>query len=264
MLCLLLALIWLLFPLPVYAVTVDILHYPASISCESFLVTVQVESGSSGTNYLRVDLFQTGTKNYFGETDNGLYWYSGSSGLEYFPIELIKDTPLIATVSARLGEPTSAYYPGPGDYELRIRRYTSGGNQGSETPSSVPIAITYTPPTPTPTPTPSPSPSPDPSPDLSPSLPPSPVPSPSPISQSPSPSPDLSDQESTVAGVTIETLHLENPSPSLSIEPSSPTLNRARARTALFVGAGLLLISLAGYLGYRQYLTHKGCHKGSP
>jgi hypothetical protein len=33
----------------------------------------------------------------------------------------------------------------------------------------------------------------------------------------------------------------------------SPTLNKTRARTALLVGFGLILLSVAGYFGYRKY-----------
>lgn len=116
---------------------------------------------------------------------------------------------------------------------------------------------------PTPTPSPSPSPSPSPTPQPSPS--PTPTPTPTPIASSkPSlkPSPSVlpsPEQLATVAGVTTE-IDLSafgvSPSPESSLSGDSrkaPELNKSRAKTALLVGSGLLLLSLAGYLGYRKY-----------
>ncbi len=113
-------------------------------------------------------------------------------------------------------------------------------------------------PTPTPTPTSTPAPSPSPTPTPTPVLTPTPTPKPS-IKPSPSPSPDLAPTtDGTVAGESIE-INLSgfgiSPSPSLQGQSSqAPTLNKSRAKTALLVGSGLILVSLAGFFGYRKYL----------
>lgn len=115
------------------------------------------------------------------------------------------------------------------------------------TPSPSPTpSLTPTPtPNPSPTSTPIPSPTPNPSPPLIPSL------KPSPISQP--------FKDATVAGMSIDLSAFsvqatgsmsENPSPS----PIStlPPLNRDRARNVIYIGIGILLISVAGFLYYRQ------------
>src|SRR5437868_14827917 len=73
-------------PKNVYAVTVSIIDYPSTISLDQFSLTASVSEASSGTNYLRLDIFKDGTTTYFGETYNGSDWYSGSDGKQYFPI----------------------------------------------------------------------------------------------------------------------------------------------------------------------------------
>lgn len=105
----------------------------------------------------------------------------------------------------------------------------------------------------TPTPTPTPTPAPSPSPSSSPS--PKPLPTASPPA---SPSPLLSDSSvGTVAGEAIQIdLSIFSLSPVPSIDPSPtprPTLNPTRAKTTLFVGAGLLLLALSSYFGLRHY-----------
>lgn len=131
-------------------------------------------------------------------------------------------------------------------------------NSGAESPCPTPTPSPS--PTPTPTPTPSPSPTPTPTP--------TPTPRPSPIpSLSPSIYPLASVSTGTVAGETTQIdLSGFGVSPTPSGEPSLQgqalqglTLNKTRAKTAILVGSGLTLISLASFLGYRQYLaTHKG------
>jgi len=267
----LLALLLLIFAPPIHAVTVSILNSPSTVSSDPFEITAQVEGASIGTNYLRVDLYQDGTSNYFGDTNNGTEWYSGSDGKQYFPIEIIDDNPTIATLSARLGEPTFTEYLGPGNYKLRLRRYTASGSSGSGDLQSVDLGITYErPPSPTPTPTTTPTPSPSPTADSSLS---SEAPTPSEAagevgqpSTTPSPKPSLtSSPEGTVAGLSIKSFHLpelasphsetETPNKVLSSpkDEVGPSLNLDRARIALITGAGLIFLSLAGYLGYRQY-----------
>ncbi len=242
------------------AVTTTILNSPSTIGEDKFEVTVSIDGASAGTNYLRVDLYVAGTKNYFGETDNTQSWYGGSDGKQYYPVTIESNTILVATVSARLGEPTHTDYPGPGDYLLRVRRYTASGNQGSEEVAPAPVKLTKTWPSPSPSPVPTPSPTPTPpptpasSPTPTPTPPPTQKPSPTLIS---SPSLDPSPPTGTVAGdSTLIDLSTYGVSPSPSSLISSPkstelSLNPSRLRFAIIVGSGLSFLSLAGYLTIR-------------
>lgn len=246
-----------------HAVSITVTGAPASAGEEEFSLNVTVEGAGNGTNYLRIDLYQDGTTNYFGETDNGSYWYNGSDGKQYAPVQIASSSANLA-VKAKIGEPTLSAYPGPGNYKLRIRRYTSSGNQASndsQTPVNISLTKTWPSPSPSPTPTPSPSPSPSstiiPSPSPSPTLTPTPTPKASP-SIKPSPSPS---QSGNVEGATDSQVDLSGygttPSPLASTEskadPGKPTLNKNRAKTALIVGSSLILISFALFLGYRKY-----------
>jgi len=243
----------------VYAVNTNILSYPPTIGTDKFDVTVQIDGATAGTNYLRIDLFIEGTQNYFGETDNTQSWYNGSDGKQYFPVTIQSGVPTIATVSGQIGSPTLTEYPGPGDYKLRVRRYTASGGTGSDTQTPVSVSLTKTWPSPSPSPSPSFSPIPIPSPSPSPI----PIPSPSPsVTPKPKPSLDPSPQVGTVAGTTTA-IDLSgfgvSPSPYLQLDkldepsPHAPTLNKARAKTAIIIGSGLILISVSGFFGYREY-----------
>jgi hypothetical protein len=253
-------------PAKIYAVSTDILSFPISISDEKFNITVQVASASAGTNYLRVDLYKDGTKNYFGETDSGQAWYGGSDGKLYFPVTIISGTPTVATISARLGEPSQSDYEGPGSYKIRVRRYTASGSQGSEDTISKDISITKTWPSPSPSPTVAPTPTPSPSPTLSPTIVPTPTPKPSPT---PLPSPSvLDDSEASVAGVSTEidlSGYGSSPSPTLQGQTltaqaglQAPSLNHSRLKTVLLIGSGLIILSITSFFGYHRYLRLKG------
>lgn len=258
---LLLALLSLAFPGIVHAVDVSLSNYPTSVADEEFSVTVTVAGASSGTNYLRLDLYQEGTTSYFGETDNGTYWYGGSDGKLYAPLSIASSSAELV-LHARLGEPTLAQYPGPGTYKMRVRRYTSSGNQASndtQTPVTITLTKTWPSPTPTPPPPPSPTPTPSPSPTPSPTPTPTPTPHSPPPTPPPSPSPLDIDRVGTVAGEATE-ISLAGyggsppPSPPPSVQPdSSLTLRRDRLLPLIYIGSGLVLIALASYLAYRQY-----------
>lgn len=145
----------------VQAVSVTITNFPSSISSDSFTVNVSVLGASSGTNYIRVDLYKEGTQNYFGETYNGNDWYSGSDGKQYFPITIIDSkSTASASLQARIGVPNSSDYDGQGSYKMRIRRYTSSGGQGSEDANNSAVSISINVPTLTSIPTNSPTPKP--------------------------------------------------------------------------------------------------------
>lgn len=137
------------------AVSININNYPTSITNEPFGIDVFISGASAGQNYLRIDLYKDGSKNYFGDTYNELEWYSGSDGKKYFPITIDSSKTASASVQARVGSPKSSEFYGAGAYKLRIRRYTSSGNPASsdqQTPVDVQINISL----PTPTSAPSP------------------------------------------------------------------------------------------------------------
>lgn len=145
--------VFILFKSAAYAVSINIVNYPASISTDSFSITFSVTGASDGQNYFRADLFKDGTSNYFGETYNSLSWYSGSDGKQYFPVSIINSS-ASATIQARLGTPGANDYLGSGAYKLKIRRYTASGNpSSSDAQTPVDITINYSSPTLTPLPT---------------------------------------------------------------------------------------------------------------
>lgn len=169
-------------PTRVFAVTVTINNHPDTIpTTDTFTVNISVTGADAGKNYLRIDLYKEGTTKYFGETNNGSSWYRDSEGMQFFPIDIVSGTTWTGDVQGRIGTPSNAEYDGSGSYKMRIRRYTSSGNQGGEdanlssvsqvisvpTPTPVPATATPVPPTPTSpaatnTPTPSKAPTPSP------------------------------------------------------------------------------------------------------
>lgn len=174
---------------------------------------------------------------------------------------------LIASGSAL---PTDSYSYGSATQDKCFGRVPDGSNAWTEgltpsigAPNSAPSAAA--------SPVTSPSPAASPvtaSPAPSPTQYPSPLPSPS---RRASPSPRASVIEiddagtGSVAGETANDLDaFMSPSPNPSIDPvPSPagtaalTLNRDRAKIVVAIGAGLILASVAGFLGYRIYLKKK-------
>src|SRR3990167_369901 len=136
------------------AITVTVSDYPQTITQDPFSITVSVEGAQTATNYLRVDLYKDGTKSYFVETYNGTDWYDGSDGKQYHPISIQSGQIWSGEVQARIGEPSSSKYTGPGTYKMRIRRYTASGGQGVENANDSSVSLTIDIPAPDPTPTP--------------------------------------------------------------------------------------------------------------
>lgn len=265
-----------------FAVSVSITNFPSTITSDPFNITISITGASSGTNYIKVDLYKDGTQNYFGQTHNGSDWYDGSEGVQYFPITVQSGTDFTGDIQTRVGSPNSTDYDGLGSYKMRIRRYTASGNQGSEDASisAVSIAInvptpTLTPtltPTPEPTNTPTPTKSPTPTPTIKPtptvrptatltSLPsPTKTPTPKPTS-SPMPSPT----QTSVLGISQ--------SPSQSVLGDSdektreqtkaivPGESKSKAIGIIFIFLGTVFLSLCGivfFLSYRNSLKTNG------
>jgi hypothetical protein len=205
--------LFLLFPFPIFAVSVTILNLPSTITTDPFTITASISGASSGTNYIRVDLYKEGTQTYFGETNNGSDWYSGSSGKEYFPVSILSGKIWSGDITARIGDLNSFTYDQQGSYKMRLRRYTSSGGLGSEDPDNSSVAIVMIVPTPTPSPTSTPVPTstPTPNPTATPTSTPTPTKTPTPtlmptISSKLTPSPTqlptpLGTDESTVSAL---------------------------------------------------------------
>jgi len=141
-----------------YAVSITVTNPPSSIGTDPFAISVAVSGASTGTNYLRIDLYKDGTTNYFGETYNGTDWYSGSVGSSYLPITIGSDGTWSGDMQARIGDTISDDYNGSGSYFLRVRRYTASGSYNNEESkaSAIPIVLTFPTLTPMPTNTPTP------------------------------------------------------------------------------------------------------------
>jgi hypothetical protein len=242
-------LILLFSPNSAYAVAITLSECPTTISTQPFLVNVSINGASPGTNYLRADLYKDGTTNYFGETFNGQDWFGGSVGTNYLPVSISQEGTGSAVLQARVGSPSLADYPSPGQYKFKIRRYTSSSNYTFSDPCEVQIVIASQTPTPTSTPTPTPSPTGTPRPTSAPTPTPNITSTPKPLI-TPSAAPKKSDkplsidntQEELVLGLRNE-MQSSSPVPSDSPEPKKafPVL------PLIFISGGLICIALAGW-----------------
>lgn len=237
----------------VSAVTVTISDYPGTLTDESFTISASVSGATSGTNYLRIDLFEDGTTNYFGETYNGSDWYGGSTYSQYAPITIQSGVTWSGSVQGRIGSPTGTQYDGSGTYKIRLRRYTSGGGYTSTEANNsavvISIALPTSTPTPTVTPTPSPtsSPAPTSAPTKTPTLAPTRTPPPSP-SLVPSLSLAPTIEESAPAGVLGGS---DDASASEVAGESRSNLPQ------ILMGIGVILLSACGILVFQNYKRSK-------
>lgn len=243
----------------VLAVDITINSYPQIItSLDPFEVSVTVQGASSGTNYLRIDLYKDGTHNYFGETFNGSDWYYGSEGKNYFPV-IIQNASASATIKAQLGNPGNTEYQGPGNYKLKIRRYTSSGSYSStDNQQPVDVQISYVLPTATPTqtatstssPTLSPTSQPTKTPTMTPLVTKKPTPS---TTSTPTESPTDSDLEvgSDQIEAKVGSIYVSS-SPVGQVLGSSNIQNGSVSRLAI-----VLMVVGAGFIGYGLFSIYK-------
>lgn len=134
------------------AVSVTISSSPSTINQDPFTIVASVSGASTGTNYLRIDIFKDGSDNYFGQTYNGSNWYSGSTYTEYLPITIQSGIPWSGNIQGQVGAPSLTEYDGSGTYKIRLRRYTeSGGTNATEANGSA-VSVSINIPTPTQTP----------------------------------------------------------------------------------------------------------------
>lgn len=135
-------------------VTTTFSSAPQMLLADPFTITATISGASSGTNYLRVDIYKDQTTNYFGETFNGSYWYTGSDHTQFLPITIQSGVAWTGTIQAKVGDPSNTDYDGTGVYKLRLRRYTSSGSYTSSEANVNAITVNIAIPTQTPTPTP--------------------------------------------------------------------------------------------------------------
>ena len=142
------------FPSKVFAVSVSIMDFPVNITDSPFNITASISGASTGTNYLKIDIFKEGSTNYFGETFNGSDWYAGSNYLQYFPINVQSGVLWNGVLQSRAGSPSETQYDATGTYKIRVRRYTSGGGYTASEANNSSVTISLNLPTPTPSITP--------------------------------------------------------------------------------------------------------------
>ena len=250
------------FPRPVSAVDLSIKDPLVS----GLDITVTASLSASSNYYLQGTLRSQSSSKYFGETQNnkGDYIdYVSAPDKEYvvsnFFVTDVQNATWSGMVRMRFKTDDPNYF-GPGLYDLKLRRFTGSSSSGSSAGDSNTLTINLTMSAPTPTPSPSPTPTqaptatPTPSPSLTPSIKPSPLPSPTVVIGD--------DNSGTVAGVSTDIdlsgfglSPLPSGDPTLRGDSSqAPKLNKSRAQTAIIIGSGLILVSLALYFGYRKYL----------
>jgi hypothetical protein len=254
--------IFFLTPSIAKAVSVTFLSFPSIITTEPFSLSVYISGPHDGTNYLRIDLFKSGTGTYFGETFNGSIWYGEDEGNNYFPITIVNST-ASAVIRGRLNNPLPVGYSGPGIYKMRIRRYiTSSGYVDDQTPIDVDIQIPLPTPTPslTPTTTPSSTPSPTSSPTSSPTATPIKTPTPTPKKTS-SPEPVIEGQvEGTSSAIDLFGLRNQLNTPTPTPEGEETTKSKTPILAFIFIGLG---ITLFGFSGFTLYKGGKGIYNST-
>jgi len=262
-------LVWLLMAVLVSpALAIDLFIKDPVVS--GLEVTVNASLSATSNYYLQGILRSQSSSKYFGETQNHKGdWidYMSSPEKEYivsnFFVTDVKNATWSGILKLRF-KVDDPNYLGPGPYDLKLRRFTGGSTSSAGDSNTLTVTLSTPLITPTPSPSPAPSPSlatsPLPTPSPSPTPKPSPLPSPK---STLSPSPELSPEAvGTVAGATTE-IDLSgfgaSPSPTPQPRPAQVlTLNHDRLQTIILLGFGLLIISVAGFFGYRRYLRLKG------
>ena len=249
----------LLLPSSIFAVSIVLSEVPFIITEDLFTVHVDISGASANTtNYLRVNLYKLGTTDYFGYTYNGTDWYNGTSFSNYLPIAVDTNGTWNGTVQAKIDTSVSEY-KGPGEYMLKVRRYTAGGtytwSNEATVSANLPTSTPTLTPTPTSTPTLKPTPTAKPIPANKPSATPGPTEKPK-ISALPSPTIKmLQEKKKEMADVLsassdasihfVEKISTKSATPQYKAIPSGTPVVAATHPSLLFpisLGGGMLLI----------------------
>lgn len=144
--------------------------------------------------FLQGTLRSVGAAKYFGQTQNNISsWidYISSPEQEYIQSTFFQFQPEAGSWSGQLKmrySPSDDEYKGPGDYEVKFKRFSGKSTSSSGESNTLVQAFTAAIPTPTPTPTPSPTSTPTPTSTPSSTNTPTPTPTPTPTN-TPTPSP---------------------------------------------------------------------------
>lgn len=150
------------FPKLALATSINISNIPLEISEQPFEFNVSITGAQPGTNYLRANFFPAGTTHYFGFTYNGSNFYNGSDFTQYLSINIDSSGNWSGVIQAKI-DPSSNYFSGSGEYNLKVRRYTGSGSYTWSNEVSLYVNSSTSSPSPTPGPSTSPSPTPGPS-----------------------------------------------------------------------------------------------------
>jgi hypothetical protein len=218
---------------------------------------------SEGKCYFQGVLRRAGSSYYFGQTQNNTgSWidYISSPELEYIQSAFYSFQPNSGSWSGQLKmrfftEDTE--YKGPGDYELKFRRFSGNSKNPSGESNSCPLILTALLPTPTFTPTPSPTAAPTSAPTPTPTKTPTPTPTPT-LKPSTSPTPKEIDVlgESTKSGEIILPTDVQSSSEDTLISNQSKDESSSWfQKISIFIG--IVFIVSCGILTFREIRKRK-------
>ncbi len=246
-------LIFLLAAFPVFAVDFSISNpeiHGQEISFDAALSDVTTTNCPDNRCYLQGVLRSTSSSKYFGETLNlQSNWidYISSPDTEYIKTNFYLTDIQMSSWSARLkmrfkiDDPT---YQGPGNYDLKVRRYTGKSNSFAQESNTLNIALTATMPTATPMPAATSTPTPTPEPTVTPTRTPTPTPVPTKTptpTVKPTPEPKA---DQPMAGTTVSAVLGVTDSPATASLETRQSL-KPLIISLLLVGIGCAILSLA-------------------
>lgn len=237
------------------------------ISVDVSLTGLTSQSCLNGKCYLQGVFQKSSGENYFGFTQNNSgdwYKYDSSPSVDFILSTFYVFEPVNGTWAGNVkikNDNESTSYTGPGDYSLKLKRY-SGKTTSSSGDSNI-LTINLTDPTPTPPPSPTPTLTPSPSPTATPTptktSTPTPTATPTPT-KTPTPTAAKSFSEEPVLGVQESTTET---SPSGVLESSSTQSGKfagflkKNLLPLLLIIVGLALLGSAGFLLVRERLSSK-------
>lgn len=292
-----LLLLFFVFKTSVFAAAFAFSGTPDSISDDqSFSVNINLSvSGSSGNNYyLRGDFSHVDTPtSYFGYTKNNLgEWYNAEPTLDHtqlYKVIMQSDGTWVGSIEVK-PDISNSKYKGTGNYNFKIRRYTSTGQSSTwaETVSQIAIVSSVAPtsyptssptqaptPTRTPTPTKTPTSTPTVKPTATPKIPTptkTPIPTPSPIKSQPTAvliasTVSESTQEALPTSILGEsTESAENNlspmnTPKITISPFAKETkvfeNDTDNLSKILIGIGVIFLISCGILAFRGYMKNR-------
>ncbi|MEK7064338.1 MAG: hypothetical protein AAB973_01890 [Patescibacteria group bacterium] len=218
---------------------------------------------SEGKCFFQGTLRQVNAAKYFGQTQNNIgSWidYISSPELEYIQSTFFQFQPEAGSWSGQLKmrySPSDDEYKGPGDYEVKFKRFSGKSTSSSGESNTLVLALTAAIPTPTPTPTPVPTATPTSVPTPTPTPTSTPTPSPTTTPTSTRASTPTPTEKKSVASVASEILGA-----SISATPSQEVVTPAvevqtldkdfrQTGTLIAIAVGITSLGLLGIIFYR-------------